>query len=157
MGGNVLAGEGKCGLWGGVCGRGGREGRGERDGNLTPLPRPLQISILKSLYTLEKLSAKRLAPQHFVRTFGALKGKNTEKPKTMNDYIKFNRDLIRETINTMMELEGECKNIKVDPLDPEFYSKWVSEMARLLGRYQGHTTYLHSVLQRLEEFEKTME
>ena len=74
----------------------------------------------------------------------------------MNDYIKFNRDLIRETINTMMELEREYKNIKVDPLDPEFYSKWVSHLASMLGKYQGHTTYLHSVLQRLEEFEKSM-
>ena len=75
----------------------------------------------------------------------------------MNEYIKFNRDLIRETINKMVELENDYKNIDVDPFDPDFYSKCMSQFAGLLGKYKGYTTYLHSVLQRLEEFEKSME
>jgi len=73
----------------------------------------------------------------------------------MNDYTKFNQDLIREIINKMMKLEKDYKDLQVDPHDFNFYSR-ISELSSLVGKYQGYTMYLHSVLQRMEEFEKTM-
>jgi len=54
-----------------------------------------------------------------------------------------------------MKLEKDYKDLQVDPHDFNFYSR-ISELSSLVGKYQGYTMYLHSVLQRMEEFEKTM-